>query len=86
MCDVQRAPLKLWLRAPLEGRGCVLCGVYVSPRERSSLLLVIWVPHLYSWDCCFLVVRASTRLPSGSLSPLEAEGLLSRCDILGETS
>ena len=87
MCDVQLASLKLWWRAPLEGCGCVLCGgVCVSPRERSSLLLAIWVPHFYSWDYCSLVVRASTALPSGSLSSLEAEGLLSRCDILGETS
>ena len=31
-------------------------------------------------------MRASTRLPLGSLSPLEAEGLLSQCDILGDTT
>ena len=46
------------------------------------MLLALWVPNLYSWDHCFLVVRACTRLSSGSSSPLEAEGLLSRCDIL----
>ena len=31
-------------------------------------------------------MRASTRLPLGSSSPLEAEGLLSQCDILGDTT
>ena len=61
-------------------------GVLLSLLERSSLLLALWVSHFYSWDYCSLVVRASTPLPSGSLSSLEAEGLLSRCDILGETS
>ena len=50
------------------------------------MFLAQWVPQFYLWDCCSLVVRASTRLPSGSLSPLEAEGLLSRCDILGDTT
>ena len=62
-----------------------LVGVCVSPLWRSSRLLAVWVHHSYSWDCCSLVVRASTRLPSGSLSPLEAEDL-SRCDILGDTT
>ena len=61
-------------------------GVCMSPPGRSSLLLAIWIPHFYSWDCCSLVVRAYTQLLSGSLSPLEAEGLLCRCDILGDTS
>ena len=63
-----------------------LGGVYVSPQGMSALLFALWVPHFNSWDCCSLVVRACTRLPSGSLSPLEAEGLLSRCDILGDTT
>ena len=63
-----------------------LVGVCVSPLWRSSRLLAVWVHHSYSWDCCSLVVRASTRLPSGSLSPLEAESLLSRCNILVNTS
>ena len=63
-----------------------LGGVFMSPWGMSSLLLALWVPHFNSWDCCSLVVRASTRLPSGSPSPLEAEGLPSRCDVLGNTS
>ena len=62
-----------------------LVGVCVSPQGRSSLFLAQWVPHFSLWDCCCLVQRASTRLPSGSLSPLEAEDL-SRCDILGDTT
>lgn len=61
-------------------------GVCMSPQGRSSLLLVLWVPNFYSWDSCSLVVRVCTRLPSGSSSPLEAQGLLSRSDILGDTS
>ena len=61
-------------------------GVCMSPPGRSSLLLAIWIPHFYSWDCCSLVVRAYTQLLSGSLSPLEAEGLPSECDILGDTT
>ena len=63
-----------------------LGGVYVSPQGMSALLFALWVPHFNSWDRCSLVVRVSTRLPSGSSSPLEAEGLLSRCDVLGDTS
>ena len=43
-------------------------------------------PHIYSWDCCALVVRTSIRLPSGSLSPLEEEGLLFTRYILVDTS
>jgi hypothetical protein len=63
-----------------------LGGLCMSPWGMSSLLLALWVPHFNSWDCCSLVVRVSSRLPSGSLSPLEAKGLLSRCDVLGDTS
>ena len=63
-----------------------LVGVCLSPWGRSSVLLVLWVPHFYSWDLCTLVVRACTRLPTGSSFPLKAKGLLSRCDILGDTS
>ena len=63
-----------------------LGGVFMSPWGMSSLLLALWVPHFNSWDCCSLVVRASTRLPSGSLFPLEAEGLLFKCDSLGDTT
>jgi hypothetical protein len=63
-----------------------LGGVYVSPQGMSALLFALWVPHFNSWDRCSLVVRVSTRLPSGSSSPLEAQGLLSRSDILGDTS
>ena len=63
-----------------------LGGVFMSPWGMSSLLLALWVPHFNSWDRCSLVVRASTRLPSGSPSPLEAEDLLSQCDILGDTT
>ena len=35
MCDVQRAPLKLCWRVPLEVRGCFLsgCGVGASTEE-----------------------------------------------------
>ena len=51
----------------------------------SALLFALWVPQFNSRDCS-LVVRVSTQLPSGSSSPLEAEGLLSRCDVLGDTS
>ena len=50
MCDVYQAPLKLWRKAPLEDRGCVLSGwgVIISTLEvlsafgamGSSLLLV----------------------------------------------
>ena len=61
-------------------------GVCLSPWGRSSVLLALWVPHFNSWDRCSLVVRVSTRLPSGSSSPLEAEGLLSRCVIHGDNS
>ena len=50
------------------------------------MLLVLWVPNFYSWGSCCLVVRVCNRLPSGRLSPLEAQGLLSRSDILGDTS
>ena len=63
-----------------------LVGVCLSPLVKSSLLLVLWVTHFCSWDCWSPVVRASTILPSGSSSPLEAECLLSSCDILGDTS
>ena len=50
------------------------------------MLLVLWVPHFYSWDSCTVVVRACTRLPPGSSFSLKAKCLLSRCDILGGTS
>ena len=63
-----------------------LGGVFMSPRGMSSLLLALWVPHFNSWDRCSLAVRASTRLPSGSSSPWEADDLLSRCEVLGDTS
>ena len=63
-----------------------LGGVFMSPQGMSSVLLAPGIPHFYSWDHCSLVVRAFTRLPSGNSSPLEAEGLLSRCDVLGDTS
>ena len=61
-------------------------GVCLSPWGRSSVLLALWVPQFFSGDCCSLVVRVCTRLPSGSSFPLKVEGLLSRCDILGDTS
>ena len=59
-----------------------LGGVCVSPWGMSSLLLALWVPHFNLWYHCSLVVRASPQLPSGSSSLLEAEGLLSKCDVL----
>ena len=61
MCDVQQAPLKLWRRAPLEGRDCVLSdwGVSGSSWEVLSAFGTIG-PSLLSWDFFFLVVRASS--------------------------
>ena len=59
-------------------------GVPVSTREVLSAFGTMGSSLLFV-GCCSPVVRASTRLPSGSLSPLEAEDL-SRCDILGDTT
>ena len=63
-----------------------LDGLCMAPWGMSSLLFALWVLHFNSWDRCSLVVRVSSRLPSGSSSPLEAKCLLSRCDVLGDTS
>lgn len=59
-------------------------GVPVSTREVLSAFGTMGSSLLFV-GCCSPVVRASTRLPSGSSSPLEA-GLLSRFDILGDIS
>ena len=77
----------MWWRAPLEGRVCALSGWGVCGSTGEVLCAFGTMgPHIYSWDCCALVVRTSIRLPSGSLSPLEEEGLLFTRYILGDTS
>ena len=87
MCDVQQAPLKLWRRAPLEGRGCVLSGwgIIVSTWEVLSAFgamgsSLLFVGFLLS-SCQGLHLTSFSDLFS-----LEAEGLLSRCVIHGDNS
>lgn len=58
-------------------------GLWVALWWKPTLILALGVPH-YQRDCFSLVVRDSSQLTSESLSLFVAEGLLSRCDILGD--
>ena len=85
MRDVQRAPLELWWRTLQSAGLCPLrlgCGWFYGRGP-----LYFWhYEFLTKRDCFSLVVRASTRLTSGSSSLFVEEGLLSRCDVLGAST